>query len=70
VAAIKNFETQVPQKKIREGVLFLLDDSLFIPYKSGIAMAAMKDCSFKLTKHLSHSPDLAPSDFHPIHFQN
>ena len=48
--------------KLTKGVLFHQDNAPV--HKSGIVMAAIHDCGFKLIENPPYSPVLAPSDFH------
>ena len=51
---------------LRNGHVLLLQDNA-PPYRAGVTMATIEECSLQLLEHPQYSPDLAPSDFFLFH---
>ena len=50
------------RNKLRKGHALLLQDNA-PPYRAGVTIATIEECSLQLLEHPQYSPDLAPSDF-------
>jgi histone-lysine N-methyltransferase SETMAR len=48
--------------KLSKGILFLED--IAAPHKAAIKHQKLADLQFEILKHLTYSPDLAPSEYH------
>ena len=62
---IRSLKREMARKRrnmLRNGHVLLLQDNA-PPYRAGVTMATIEECSLQLLEYPQYSPDLAPSDF-------
>ena len=62
---IRSLKREMARKRrnmLRNGHVLLLQDNA-PPYRAGVTMATIEECSLQLLEHPQYSPDLVPSDF-------